>query len=89
MLELLATYRALQIHYKNMFDTSVHLKVDNTAAAAWINQQEALTEIAFSIVKQIWNFATQRKLQIYISYIEPKKNKIANFESRNVKEGTT
>ena len=29
VLELLATYHALQIYCKNMFNTSVHLKVDN------------------------------------------------------------
>ena len=34
-----------------MFDTSVHLKVDNTAAVAWINKQTAPTELEFSTVK--------------------------------------
>ena len=51
MLELLATYHALQIYCKNMFDTSVHLKVDNTAVVAWINKQTAPTELEFSTVK--------------------------------------
>ena len=37
-------------------------------------------------MKQIWNFAAQRKLETYASYIESKKNKIAAFESRNVKD---
>ena len=36
-------------------------------------------------MKQLWNFAAQRKLEIYASYIESKKNKIADFESKNVK----
>ena len=86
VLELLAAYYALQIYCKNMFDTSVHLKVDNTTAVAWINKQTAQTELEFSIVKQIWNFAAQRKLEIYASYIESKKNKIADFETRNDKD---
>ena len=68
-----------------MFDTSVHLKVDNTESVAWINKQTAPTELEFSIVKQIWNFAALKKLKIYASYIESKKNTIADFESRNVK----
>ena len=51
VLELLATYHALQIYCKNMFDTSVHLKVDNTAVVAWINKQTAPTELEFSTVK--------------------------------------
>ena len=38
VLELLAAYHTLQIYCKNMFDTSVHLKVDNTTAVAWINK---------------------------------------------------
>ena len=85
MLELLATYHALKIYCKNIFDTSVNLKKDNTTAVAWINKQTAPTELEFSIVKQIWNFAALKKLKIYASYIESKKNTIADFESRNVK----
>ena len=85
VLELLAAYHALQIYYKNMFDIPVHLKEDNTTAVAWINKQTAPTELEFSIVKQIWNFAALKKLKIHASYIESKKNKIAVFESRNVK----
>ena len=78
VLELLAAYHALQIYCKNMFDTSVHLKAQNTTVA-WINKQTAPTKL------EIWNFAIQRKLEIYAPYIESKKNKIAGFESRNVK----
>ena len=78
VLELLAAYHALQIYCKNMFDTSVHLKAQSTTVA-WINKQTAPTKL------EIWNFATQRKLEIYAPYIESKKNKIAGFESRNVK----
>ena len=85
VLELLAAYHALQIYCKNMFDIPVHLKEDNTTAVAWINKQTAPTELEFSIVKQIWNFAALKKLKIYASYIESKKNTIADFESRNVK----
>ena len=69
-----------------MFDTSVHLKVDNTTAVGRINKQTAPIKLEFSILKQIWNFAAQRKLEIYASYIESKKNKIADFKSRNVKD---
>ena len=53
VLELLATYHALQIYCKNMFDTSVHLKVDNTTAVVWINKQTTPTASKFSVVKQI------------------------------------
>ena len=69
-----------------MFDTSVHLKADNTTAVGRINKQTAPIELEISIVKQIWNFVAQRKLEIYASYIESKKNKISDFESRNVKD---
>ena len=86
VLELLAAYHALQIYCKNMFDTSVHLKADSTTAVAWINKQTAPNELEFLTVKQIWNFTAQRKLEIYASYFESKKNKIADFESRNVKD---
>ena len=86
VLELLATFHALQIYCKNMLNTSVHLQLDNRTAVAWMNKQTAPIELEFSIVKQIWTFAAQRKLEVDASYIEPKKNKIADFESRNVKD---
>ena len=69
-----------------MFHTSVHLKVDNATPVAWINKQTAPIELEFYIVKQIWNFAAKRKLEIYTSYIESKKSKIADFESGNILE---
>ena len=37
-------------------------------------------------MKQFRNFAEQRKLEIYTSYIESKNNKIDDFESRDVKD---
>ena len=86
VLKLLTAYHALQIYCKNVFDTSVHLKADNTTAVAWINKQTAPTELEFTTAKQIWNFAAQRKLEIYASYIDSKKNKIGDFESRNSKD---
>ena len=69
VLELLAAYYALQIYCKNMSNTSVHLKIDNTTAIAWINKQTAPTETEFQIVKQIWDFSAHRNLQIHASYI--------------------
>ena len=44
-----------------MFDTSFHVKVDNTTTVAWTNKQTAPIELIFTIVKQIWNFAAQKK----------------------------
>ena len=56
VLEILAAYHALQIYCKNMFDTSVHLKVHNATVVAWINKQTVPTKL------EIWNFAAQRNL---------------------------
>ena len=83
VLELLAAYHALQIYCKNMFDTSVHLKVDNTTAVAWIKKQTAPTELKFQLRNK---FGTLQHRETYASYTESKKNKIAEFESRNVKD---
>ena len=49
MLKLLASYHALQIYCKNMFNTSVHLKVDNRTAVAWMNKQTAPIELEFQL----------------------------------------
>ena len=69
-----------------MFDTSVHLKLYNTTSVAWISKQTDPIETEFSTVKKLWNFAAQRKLEINASYFGSKKNKIADFEFRNVKD---
>ena len=74
------------MHYKFTAKISLILQVDSTTAVSWINKQTAPTELEFSTVKQIWNFAVQSKLETYAPYIEAKKNKIAGSESRNVKD---
>ena len=61
------------------------MKVDNTTAEAWINKQTTPTELEFSIVKQIWDFSAQ-KIRNLCVLLESKKNKIADSESRNVKD---
>ena len=38
-------YHALQIYCKNLFDSSVYLKVDSTTAVSWINKQTAPNEL--------------------------------------------
>ena len=46
---------------------------------SWIKKQTAATELEFSSVKQIWNCAAQRELEIHSSCIESKKNKILSL----------
>ena len=62
-LELLAAYHELQIYCKSMFDTSVHLKVNNTTAIAWINKQTAPIELQLSIVKQMQHICSTEKVR--------------------------
>ena len=85
VLELVATYHALQIYCKNMFDTLVHLKVENTTAVAWINKQTAPTELEFFNCETNLELCSIEKIRNLCLLYWVKKNKIPDCESRNVK----
>lgn len=54
------------------------LTPQSSTSVAWINKQTTPAEVEFSI-KEIWNFAAEPIIQIWASWIESKKNKIADF----------
>ena len=80
LLEMTAAIFALKIYAKQFFDTSIHLKVDNTATLAWINKQTGPNLPIFLLVKEFWEFCIRKRLWVQASYIKSKRNKIADKE---------
>ena len=84
VLEKAAAYFALKLFYKNY--TAVHLKVDNTAIVAFINKQKARNKFVFTIIKNILEFCIRRNLWLFASYIKSTRNKVADAESRKLRD---
>ena len=53
-LEMAAAYIAIKIYAATLSETSVHLRVDNTATLAWINRQNARNETVHLLLKEVW-----------------------------------
>ena len=77
---------ALKIYTKHLFNTSVHLKVDNTATLTWINKQTGPNVPIFLLVKEFWDFCRSKSLWVQASSIKSKRNKTAYKESRTTRE---
>ena len=43
-------------------ETSVHLRVDNTATLAWINRQNAPNETIHLLLKEFWEFCAEKQI---------------------------
>ena len=76
--ETAAAYFALKLFCKNFKNTTVHLKVDNTATAAFINKQKVPNKNVFTIIKNIWEFCIRRNLWLFADYIKLTRNKVAD-----------
>lgn len=84
ILELKAAFIGLQCFAKNLYNTDILLRIDNTTAIAYINryggvQYSHLNDVAITI----WQWCEQRKLFVFASYIKSKDNTEADQESRH------
>ena len=64
----------------------MHLKVDYTVTVAFINKQKAPNKVVFTIIKNIWEFCIRRNLWLFASYIKSTRNKVADAESRKLRD---
>lgn len=83
ILELKAAFFALKLYAKDINNTEILLRIDNTTAIACINkmgsvQYPHLEEIS----RQIWQWCEDRKIFIFASYINTKDNVEADEMSR-------
>ena len=62
------------------------LKIDNTSTVSWVNKQSDPDKEIFTLVKQFWEFCIDRNINVVASYIESKKNKVADKESRKIRD---
>ena len=69
-----------------MYKVSIRFKIDDTSSIVWRNKQTVQNKETFELVKEFWEFCMERKIHVFASYIKSKRNKIADFESRKIKE---
>ena len=79
VLEMAAAFFAVKIYAATLSETSMHLRVDNTATLAWINRQNAPNETVHLLLKEFW------ELWVHVSHISSSRNKAADKESRKLR----
>ena len=83
---MLAALLALRLYCKDLQDLTVLFKIDNTSTKSWVNKQSGPDREIFTLVKQFWEFCIGRNITVVASYIESKKNKVADKESRKIRD---
>ena len=83
---MLAALLALRPCCKDLQDLTVLFKIDNTSTVSWVNKESCPDKEIFTLVKQFWEFCIDRNINVVASYIESKKNKIADKESRKIRD---
>ena len=62
VLEMAAAFFAVKIYAATLSETSIHLRVDNTATLAWIYRQNAPNETVHILLKEIWVFCAKKQI---------------------------
>ena len=81
---MLAALLALRLYQKDLPDLTVLFKIYNTTTVSWVNKQSDPDKEIFTLVKQFWEFCIDRNINVVASYIESKKNKVADKESGKI-----
>ena len=86
-LELLAAFVALKTFVKNRTGVSVLLKVDNTTAVAYINNQGGtVSRDLVSLTRDLWMWCLERNIHIQAQHLPGVLNRTADAESRSMKD---
>ena len=81
-----AAFFAVKSYAAALSETSILLRVDNTATLAWINKQNAPNETVHLLLKELWEFCAEKQIWIHASYVSPPRNKVADKESRKLRD---
>ena len=81
-----AAFFAVKSYAAALSETSIHLRVDNTATLAWINKQNAPNETVHLLLKELWEFCAEKQIWVHALYISSNRNKVADKESRKVRD---
>ena len=86
-LELLAATLALKTFVKHKTGISVLMKIDNTTAVAYINNQGgAVSKELISLTRDLWMWCLERNIHIQAQYLPGVMNQTADRESRSMKD---
>ena len=86
-LELLAATLALRTFVKNKKGLSVLLKIDNTTAVAYINNQGGtISKDLIILTRDPWMWCLERNIHIQAQYLPGVVNQVADMESRSMKD---
>ena len=81
-----AAFFAVKIYAVTLSETSIHLRVDNTATLAWINRKNAPNETIHLLLKDFWEFCAEKQKWARASYISSSRNKVNDNESRKLRD---
>ncbi len=86
-LELLAATLALKSFTKGQTGLSVLLKMDNTTAVAYVNNQGGtVSRELVRLSKELWTWCLQRNITIKAQHLPGRLNQVADSESRTMLE---
>ena len=89
LLELKAAFLALKTFLKNQSHKVVLLKLDNSAAVAYLNNKGGTHSVPLmSLALEIWTWCLQRNILISAQHVPGKENTIADLESRTFLDST-
>ena len=81
--ELLAAWLSLQCYASSLSDAHVHLRIDNTAAVAYVNKMGGLhSKDLCQLALQVWDWCLSRNLTISEEHLPGSMNRLVDKESR-------
>ena len=80
--ELTAAFFMLKTYCKDMHDTGIRLKIDNTTAVACISRKASTKIQLMNVTREIWLWALERNIDISAEFLPGRLNQVADEESR-------
>ncbi|XP_056637712.1 uncharacterized protein LOC130445848 [Diorhabda sublineata] len=83
-LELKATFFGLKTFLKDLRNSHILLRIDNTTAVSYINRMGGVKyKYLNDLTKDIWQWCEERNIKIFASYINSESNVLADKASRS------
>ena len=85
--EMMAATLALKTFAKDRTGISVLLRIDNTTAVAYINNQGGtVSEQLVHLTRNLWMWCLERNIHIHAQHLPGSLNTVADMESRSVQD---
>ncbi|XP_056639418.1 uncharacterized protein LOC130446918 [Diorhabda sublineata] len=83
-LELKAKFFGLKTFFKDLRNSQILLRIDNTTAVSYINRMGGVKyKYLNDLTKDIWQWCEERNIKIFASYINSESNVLADKASRS------